>query len=134
MKKHLYATLPKAGKPVKAARVRRATLKRKPATAKRASLIIPLSCNPAYTPRDVTRDDRATLRSGIYFVQLTAGAPFTFARFSRAEQTFAHHKHIVHPLRVYTCDKDDLQGEYFNGRTDDLSKAQAGGGLLSPYV
>ena len=134
MKKHLYATLAKAGKPVKAARVRRATPKRKPATAKRAPLIIPLSCNPAYTPRDVTHEDRATLRSGIYFVQLTAGAPFTFARFSRAEQTFAHHKNIVHPLRVYTCDKDDLKGSYLNAGTDDLSKAQEGAGLLKPYI
>jgi hypothetical protein len=116
-KKALYAIAVATAHAPKPARVRR-----KPAKARKAKpspyvelYPEPVSVNPAYTPRDVTTQDRATLRGGVYFVQCAPSAPWEVARWNRQAQTFHVHEREVRPLRVFTCDKDDF-GAIYTGR------------------
>lgn len=126
MKSKLYAITPKAGKAVKATRVRK--------TGKPAPFVFvpPVSVNPYYTPRDVTHEDRATLRGGVYFVQLVKGGDWTIARFKR-DEGFRVHLDFVQPLHVWTCDKADFDVTYRNASTDCLEAVQANP-FARPYL
>lgn len=131
MKRNLYATAPKGAQTPKPARVRKAPKAKRtvhvyvPAT--------PMSLDASYTPRNVTHEDRATLRGAIYFVRLTPGAQFTLARFARGEGFHAHGAKVT-PCEVWTCAKADIDTLYIVRPTDCLGAVQSGNPLARPYL
>jgi hypothetical protein len=80
--------------------------------------IVPQSINPHYQCRDVTKENRDTLRGGCYFVQLAGESVFRTARFTRGDG-FYEHKQPVQPVRVFTCDRMDAKA-YCNLPIDGL--------------
>jgi hypothetical protein len=98
-----------------------------------APLIMPQSITPDYQPRDVTADNRETLRGGCYFVQTNASEPFRIARFTRGKG-FWQHETQVFPLRVFTCSADDAKGVYCGQPIANLQAATSGDPALRPYL
>ena len=92
--------------------------------------IVPQSINPSYQCRDVTKENRETLRGGCYFVQLAGETVFRTARFARG-QGFHEHQREVQPVRVFTCDKADVDAYIGRGTDGFITGADPS---VRPYI